>query len=483
MTSSPSEKHASLGLYVALIACAYTSTAGVTTIYSLLSRLYRDFDDPFGVGWVVSSYYLVSAIAAAVCGRFGDLLGRRRMTLIVLPVAAVGALVSGASNSLGGVIAGSAVQGVAGALTPLALGIVRESVPAARVPFAVGVVTAALVGGGGASFLVAGLVIDHYSWTGGFYMKVVLAILSIAAVLAWVPDLRRPGTLLAQVDVFTGILFAPAVAGLFIAVQLAQERGWGDPLVLGVASSAVLATVLWARHQARQAVPLIDVRLLARREVLLGILCFVFLALGCMQEGQILPLFLQQPTWTRTGFGMTAAASGVVMMSLLAISLVVSPASGAVAARRGLRQVTMYGFVIGAAGWAVLGLMHQSFAFFIAGSVLVALCIAVSQTTAYGVLIEAAGEAQTSEVIGLAKVVLSLCMGIGAQIVTVLLATSRVGGVAPGAGTFPDDSAYMRVFVFVGVMSVCGIVTAWALSRRVPQTDAGSSRQSINTTR
>src|SRR5215217_3905568 len=149
--------HAEWRIHFAVIVCAYVGVSGITTLFALLSHLYRQFDDPVGVGWAVTGYYLVSAVAAAVCGRFGDLYGRRHMVLWVLPVAAAGALISARSSSLGMITAGCALQGVAGALTPLTLGIVRESLPSARVPFGVGLVMASLVAGGGLSFMVAGV--------------------------------------------------------------------------------------------------------------------------------------------------------------------------------------------------------------------------------------------------------------------------------------------------------------------------------------
>src|SRR3954453_16169876 len=81
-----------LPIYVACCLLCYTQAAGVTTIYSMASTLYRVFDDPLRIGWVITSYYLVAASSSAICGRFGDLLGRRRVALLMLAVAGVGAL-------------------------------------------------------------------------------------------------------------------------------------------------------------------------------------------------------------------------------------------------------------------------------------------------------------------------------------------------------------------------------------------------------
>ena len=130
-------------VYLVVILINFVSAAGVTTLYSMLPTLYRQFGGRHGAGWAVTGYFLVAAISAAFCGRLGDLLGRRFMTLVVLALAAAGALLSALSSSLTLLIAGCALQGTAGALSPLAIGLARESLDARRVPVAIGIIAAA----------------------------------------------------------------------------------------------------------------------------------------------------------------------------------------------------------------------------------------------------------------------------------------------------------------------------------------------------
>jgi MFS family permease len=393
------------GVYAALIVCAYVGVAGITTVYSLLSSLYRQFDDPVRIGWVVTAYYLVSAVSSALCGRIGDRIGRRRMTLAVLPVAALGAAISANSSTLNGVIAGCAIQGVAGALTPLGLGIAREAFASAEVPFAVGVIMASLVAGGGLSFWVAGAVIDHYSWSGGFYMKVVLAAVAIVATVRFIPDRRG-------------------------SVNVTGES---------------------------------DLRALLKRQVLLANLCFALLCLGCMQHGQVLSLYLQQPMWTGTGFGLSASISGFVLLGLLSTAFVTGPSAGLLAARLGARRIALLGFVAGAIGWSANAIFHGSLWLLLAMCALGTVCISLVQTAAYTLIIQATPEQRTSEAVGLTSVLISVFMAVGAQLVTALLATSRISNTATAAGTFPNDQAYTLTFGFIALMSVFGIATSLAL--------------------
>jgi MFS family permease len=402
------------GVYVALILCAYAGVAGITTVYSLLSTLYRQFDDPMRTGWVVTAYYLVSAVASALCGRFGDRIGRKRMTLAVLPVAALGAVISANSSTLNGVIIGCAVQGVAGALTPLALGIVREAFPPQKVPFAVGVVMASLVAGGGLSFWVAGAVIDHYSWSGGFYMKVVLAMVAMAATVRFISDRREP---------------------------LEQTK-----------------------H--------LTLRALFNRQVLLANGCFALLCLGCMQHGQVLSLFLQQAAATGAGFGLSASAAGAILLGLLSTAFVTGPLAGLLAAHLGARRIALVGFMAGVIGWSANAAFHGSLWLLVAMCAFGTVCISFAQTAAYTLIIQATPEHRTSEAVGLTNVLISVCMAVGAQVITALLATSRVSDAASGSAALPSDQAYTVTFTFIALVSVLGIATSLALKPRFAWAEA-----------
>lgn len=381
-------------VYIAFVACAYAGVSGISTVYSLLTTLNARFDAPLQIGWVVTVYFLVSAAAAAICGRLGDQFGRRRVILLVLPVAAVGAAISASSESLEGVIVGCAIQGTAGALTPLTLGLARETLPAGKIPFAVGVIMAALVAGGGLSFWVAGFIVDHFSWTGGFWMKVGLATVAALAVLLFIP-VSRSGTV--------PVLSIP-----------------------------------------------IDYRLLLRRPVFLANACLAFLCLGCMQHGQILSLFLQQPRSTGTGFGLSATESGRDLLLVLSVAFVAGPLGGSLVARHGVRRAAVVGFLAGFSTWALNAAYHHSLWLFLALCVGGTVGVAVVQTAAYNLIMRSVPENRTSEAVGLSAVLISVYMAVGSQLVTALVAT-------------PTDTAWSLTFALVSLMSLCGLLVGLSL--------------------
>lgn len=464
LSSIPQLRNVSIaGIYLACIMLAYTQSAGITTIYLMASTLYRIFDDPLRIGWVVTSYYLVAASSSALCGRFGDLLGRRRICIVVLTIAGVGAVISASATGLEGVIIGCTLQGAAGGLVSLGIGILRENLPPTRLSFAIGVISSAAIAGAGISWLIAGLVIDHYSWNGGFWMKAILAAITIVALLAYVPAGKSTPGGMKNIKVMPGLLFVPAVAGVFVAIQFSHEWGWGDLRILGLVIGSVLLIAFWVWHQRRQEKPLIYVRSLANRQVLFGNLILGAMAAGWCQNGQILSLILQQPTWTGTGFAVSASFSGMVLLGLNLISLVASPWGGAMAARHGARRAALIASVIGTLAWTAIVINHASMWFFIAALALVMVGICVLHVTGFNLVIEATEAERTSEASGMSFVIFYTASAIGGQAIFLLLATATVSQT--GGGSFPAASAYDLALGFVEAMSLIGLVIAFLLPK------------------
>ena len=114
-----------------------TGSFETAMIYAAQRALTDDLGDPVRVGWLITSYLLIGAGAAALAGRLGDIFGRRRLMLAMLAVGFVGSLVSTFSANYPMLLAGRCLQGLTGAILPLCVGLVRENLPPRKVPMAV----------------------------------------------------------------------------------------------------------------------------------------------------------------------------------------------------------------------------------------------------------------------------------------------------------------------------------------------------------
>ncbi|MFT0170447.1 MFS transporter [Paraburkholderia mimosarum] len=449
------------GFTIAILLAAVAASSGITVIYTVLVTLYKAFPASDAVSWTVTAYWLGSAVFAAVSGRLGDLLGYRRILLLVMSVATAGAVVAACATGVGMLVAGCAVQSIAAGITPLSIGLVRENLPPARLPAAVGLISAAGMVSAGLIYICAGVVVDHYSWQGGFWFKVALCVVAVVAVRLWAPPSpQRPGV---GIDYLRGLAFAPALCAILFAVQ--QIRTWGlhDQRLWSLIVGGLVVLGLWARHQLKAHHPLINVRLLKTREVVLANACMAFLAAGAMQLGQVFSLLAQQPAGTHAGFGLSATAAGLLMFSINIVALVASPWSGRVATRYRARRAALIGMVILALAWASLIVLHRSLLLFVPGAVLCSFGLAFASTALYNQIVETTPAHQTGEATGMLYVFFSCFFAVGAQAVFALLRGSAAGH---DGASFPADSGYVSVFLYIACSSLAGLLLVSMLPRR-----------------
>ncbi|MBB5707402.1 MFS transporter [Sphingopyxis panaciterrulae] len=452
-------------LYAALVSAELVCSLESGMIYVAISGLYEQYGDPVAVGWLLTAFTLTAAASAAVAGRLGDLYGRRRVMLWMLAIAFSGSLLSATHPDLDWIIAGRAIQGVSMAILPLGFGILRENVDERHLGLGVSIIGATYTVGGGIGVIIGGVVVDNWHWQGLFHISAGLAIFAIIFVLFAVPR-SEPSTDRSGLDIVGGILFAPAVAMMLFGLVEGASDGWtGSTIALIVGGLALMAG--WAWYELRHPNPLIDIRLLGRRQVRLANLNILAISLGPLLGPAIYLPFLQQPAWTGIGFGITATMAAIVKIPANILASVAALGSGALTKRIPVRTLMIISAAASIAGWAGLATLSG---YFWPSVIMIVLLIVPSGSVLLvltpQLVMDAVPEERTSEATGLTQVVRAFGKAVGLQIIALGLASAQVA--RPDGTTFPGSSAYLIVF------AVCALLSLWSLflMMRLPRSEA-----------
>lgn len=431
-----------------------------TMMFNALPRLIEAFHTtPADASWVLTAFVLVAAASAAVCGRLGDIYGRRRVIIILLLVSAGGSVLSVATGTLGGVIAGRAIQGVAGGILPLCFGLAREHLPKNRVPVAVAIVAGSAMLAGAAGNIIAGAIIDSLDW---HYIFVIAAAVAFAAAAACaiLPRSTQTATV-SRVDWIGGILFAPSVALVLFGITNSKSWGWGDGRTLGVIAGGLALLAVWVWWELRTKSPMINLRLFGNRKQALTLVATAFAATGPIgATGFLLQLIMQSPSSAPVGLGLTATAAGALSFGTAIFGFLLSPLSGRVAARAGARRSLMIGSVAGICSAVALSLFHSS----LPGMILTCLFLTVATsfmlTSLPNLVVEGVPPENTSEATGVNAVTRQAFNGVGTSVATLLLSLS----VVPGTH-FSTEGGYDQVFILIGLCCLVPLVLAYFIRR------------------
>ncbi|WP_410623088.1 MFS transporter [Amycolatopsis sp. cmx-8-4] len=255
--------------------------------------------------WVSTAFVLPAAGFTLVCGRLGDLFGRRRLFWSGTALLATASLLGGLATTPELLLTARALQGFATAMTlPSALSLLTTTFAEGRARDRVlGLNGALLSGGFTVGALVGGALVGLLSWRAAFFMNVPVAVAILVATPFLVPESTVAGR--ARPDLPGALTISGGLLALVYAVI--------DKSVLAAVAGVVLLTAFWLIEQ-RSPAPLVPPRILARRTVKWG--NFAGLVLFAVEPAVIFltTLYLQRilglsPWATGLVFGVPGLAS------------------------------------------------------------------------------------------------------------------------------------------------------------------------------
>jgi EmrB/QacA subfamily drug resistance transporter len=301
--------------------------------------------------WLVTAYALSTAAFIALGGRFGDIIGHRRIVVIGIVVFAVSSTLCGLTpdgSAIGTpwIITFRVLQGLGGALlVPSATVLVLDAFPPKE-------------RGKGLSifFIVAGLftaigpvagsyLTEYWTWRAIFWINVPVAILALTE-MAFVKlsDERHP----ARVDWRGAFLIVAGMALTVLGIQQSTVWGWGDPRTIGSIVLGVLLLVAFVAAERNAEDPLIDVRAMAANRAFAIDNVLTFLGFGPW-----LAVFFFGSVYFQVAVHQPPTQAGFSILTMFYGFFVASRIGGGWMDKHGAKMPVARGFLLGAIGMVV----------------------------------------------------------------------------------------------------------------------------------
>jgi EmrB/QacA subfamily drug resistance transporter len=318
-------------IFGALIAGMLLSSLDQTIVSTAMPTIVGQLGGVEHQVWLTTAYLLATTIVMPVYGKFGDVLGRRNLFLIAIAlftIASVGCAFAGDFTQL---IVFRALQGLGGGgLMILSQAIIADIVPASERGKYLGPLGAifglSAVGGP----LLGGFFVDHLTWQWAFYINIPVGIAAFA--IAWFA-LRLPSKKATQpIDILGVILLSAFTACLIFFTDFGGDKtdhGWAAPETWMFGAGMLVAAILFVIVEARAKDPVIPLALFKNRTFVNATLIGLTLGLGMFSAIGFIPTFLQMSS------GTSAAASGLLMLPMMAGLIGTSIVSGIAITRTG----------------------------------------------------------------------------------------------------------------------------------------------------
>src|SRR3954469_18850923 len=199
--------------------------------------------------WMVDSYTLVFAGLLLTAGSLGDRFGRRGALQLGMAIFGLGSLASAFATSPSQLIFTRAVMGIGGAfIMPATLSIITNVFPPEERGRAIGL-WAAIAGVATALGPISGgFLLGHFYWGSIFMVNLPIVAVALIAGVVLIPTSRDPSK--PKLDPLGALLSIVGLVALVYAIIQAPDRGWTDPLILGMFATAAIvlgAFALWER--------------------------------------------------------------------------------------------------------------------------------------------------------------------------------------------------------------------------------------------
>lgn len=291
--------------------------------------------------WIVTSYAVSEAIMLPLTGWLAMRVGQRRMFQLGTALFTLASLACAASPSFPVLLAARVAQGVVGAaMIPLAQAMLLAIYPPQQRGLSLGIFSMTTVAAPIIGPLAGGWLTDHLSWHWIFLVNLPVGLLCVASVRALLGRYETTTQRL-PVDVAGMALLAVGVGSLQIMLdQWSALDGFDSPVIVGLACMAALALALFTAWTLTSDHPVVDLRLFARRNFLVGTLCLALASVAFFGTNVVVPLWLQtQMGYTAEWAGRTLAFSGLA-------AVVLGPLVGANMHRADARWVASFGLTV-----------------------------------------------------------------------------------------------------------------------------------------
>ena len=271
-------------------------------------------------GWISTSYLIAEIVVIPLSGWLAQVFSVRLYLLTNAVLFLVFSAACALAQDLPQMIALRAVQGfTGGVLIPMAFTLIITLLPKAKQPiglalFAISATFAPAIGP-----TIGGYLTENFGWEYIFYVNLVPGAIMIGMLYFSLEATPMKLSLLAQGDWAGIITMAIGLSALQTVLEEGNKDDWfGSPFIVRLAWIAAIALTLFVAIELIEKRPLLNLRILFRRNFGLGVLANFLLGVALYGSVYILPVYLSRiQGYNSEQIGMVLAWTGLPQLLLI----------------------------------------------------------------------------------------------------------------------------------------------------------------------
>jgi len=307
----------------------------------------------FGVGsnsiiWVQLIYLMVGTGMMLTAGKLADTVGRKKILSIGLIVASAGLVFCSLSQNFSQLLLARFVFSI-GATMSIATtnAIVTAAFPANERGKALGLIGAVVSMGLLTGPAIGGVLLDTIGWRSIFFLRLPLSIFGVIMTFLWLKKESAPEHK-GRFDLIGAGLLLIAIPSLLFVLNRGQSLGWTSTLVMAMGIGGLLSLCLFIVVERRAVQPVLELKLFSSRLFSTASGSHVLLYMSTAAIDFTMPFYLIY------SLSLPSSEAGLILVTVPAMRMVVSPLSGKLSDRWGTRPLCGFGLALIATGILLL---------------------------------------------------------------------------------------------------------------------------------
>lgn len=305
--------------------------------------------------WVVTAYLIGATVATPLCGKLGDMFGRKPLFQASVIIFLIGSVLSGLAQNMPMLIAFRAIQGIgAGGLIISGLVIVGDLVSARERGRYSAPITIAFVLGSSLGPLIGGLFVELLSWRWVFYVNVPFAVVAYVVVSKYLnlPIEKSKH----KIDYLGATIFTITTISFVMLTSLAgTEYAWDSLEIIGLGLISVMGFIAFVWQERRATEPIIPLQIFKEKTFAIITVISFLLYFVTVGFSVYMPLYLQIVQ------GLSPTLSGAFLVPQVIAELILSFFIGRAVARTGrYKAATVIGAALLLLAMALLTQINQA---------------------------------------------------------------------------------------------------------------------------
>jgi MFS family permease len=476
-----------------------------TMILPAIPDIIKDFKITYNASsWILASFLITGAVMTPIAGRLSDMYGKKKMLLIIVGIYTLGISVAAISTNFLILIVARIMQGVGASMFAISFGIIRDKFAPEKLAVAQGIFSSMFSAGAVIGVAIGGTIINNFGWHATFFLVIPIAIALFVSISRFIHiDLDkatarisdkntefccrfihvRRDILLSEssitveygssnkskstVDIKGAITLSVTVISFLVALQFIQSVNSSDsatvPIVIGFGAAAIISLSLFIMIERSTYSPLLDLKLLINKILLpANIINMIVGITALMVVYQTIPILIRSPP--PLGFGGDALTIANVQLPYMAVSLIVSIASGFIVSKFGNQIPTVLGIIVSIVGFFLVFVLHSTEFLITISLAIIAAGLSLTQIGSINIVLVNTPKQSNGVSLGMTTLLYLIGTSVGPVLAGIFMQANQT--VLPLIGSFPAPQAYNLIFLTATLMSVLSIVLVGTITRR-----------------